>query len=104
MSEELPTIKKKKPSTEPVVEYLEPGMVMQKPHTSVPIKERRISVPHCEIELGYTKRRFDVRLGGAEAVKIKQIAFALTQKSAKLQNGKYVESGSDAIRWILENL
>lgn len=63
-----------------------------------------LEVPMTSQPLGHIKKRYDVYFNGQQATTLRRIAWGLSQQSAKLKNGKIVDSGTDALRWMLENV
>jgi len=70
-------------------------------------KSRRVSI---NVELGpkpagiYVSRHVEVRLEGAQAETLRKAFDGLALKAARLDNGRYVSSVPDAIRWLLEEI
>lgn len=101
MSGELPTIKnrdqKKRPqkSEEDIVATVE---------KEVAIVLVSIDFPMAKESVGYTRRRHDLKLNGNQAAVLRKLALGLGESGARLADGKFVESGNDALRWMLENL
>lgn len=54
--------------------------------------------------VGYARRRLDVMLTQQQAETAKCIAEALDRASVKLPGGKQVESPTDVVRWILDEV
>ena len=51
---------------------------------------------------GYARKRVDVTFSGKGAAGWKAVLMGLEQREARLANGKFVSSVSDAIRWVGE--
>jgi hypothetical protein len=45
-----------------------------------------------------------VKLSGQQAETIRKIHLGLSHAGATLKNGKHVDNGTDAIKWLLENV
>lgn len=73
--------------------------------TAVSNRIIEIGVPfRQEASIGYTRRRLDVMLTQSQAETAKCIAEALDRASIKLNNGKQVESPTDVVRWLLDEI
>lgn len=64
----------------------------------------QIEAPMSGTAIGYIRKRYDVKLSGQQATAVRRLTLGLGEAGAKLQDGKFVESGTDAIKWLLENL
>ena len=70
-------------------------------------KSRRVSI---DVELGpkpagiYVTRHVEVRLEGAQAETLRKVFDGLALRGARLDNGRYVSTVPDAVRWLLEEL
>lgn len=53
---------------------------------------------------GYAMRRLDVRLNSNEADGWKAMAMGLEREEARLKDGKYIRTATDAVRWVGERL
>lgn len=63
-----------------------------------------LSIPSMQWKAGYIRKRFDLALNGRQAQRLRQVQMGLEQQEAQLENGRYVSTQVDAIRWLLENL
>lgn len=62
-----------------------------------------VEFPTLTMPYGYVRLRHDVTLTRSQAETWRSIAQGLEQQECKLQNGKYVTTVADAIRWTAEN-
>lgn len=113
MSDELPrkrktNVKSIEPGMEIVLkagEKLEPVVVEQEPQEiELHVETGIVEFPMTTKPLGYLKRRYDVKLSGQQAETIRKIHLGLSHAGATLKNGKHVDNGTDAIKWLLENV
>lgn len=101
MSDELPTLRKEPRKT-----------VRKQPEPAIATNEKKddglafvqIEAPMSGTAIGYIRKRYDVKLSGQQATAVRRLTLGLGEAGAKLQDGKFVESGTDAIKWLLENL
>lgn len=66
--------------------------------------ECTLRLPMLRLGFGYIRRRLDADLSRTQAGQLKALELGLQSREARLANGKLVASGSDAIRWLLEEL
>lgn len=98
MSDELPTLKRdgrkqaRKDSVAAIDKKTEDVSFVQ------------LEAPMSATAVGFVRKRYEVRLSGQQALAIRRLTLGLGESGAKLQNGKFIETGSDAIKWLLENL
>lgn len=52
----------------------------------------------------YIPRKIELRLTEKQGRAYRQVTLGIHETAAKLDNGKYVNSGVDAVRWILERI
>ena len=63
-----------------------------------------ISVPSVILEeQGYCQRFIQLRLTLKQARRLRQIQIGLEERNATLEDGRYVNSPLDTVRWMLEN-
>ena len=71
----------------------------------IPTVELGPIVPYAiRLPEGYVARHFEVQLSQQHAEKLRRLAYALNRDDRRLKNDRHVESGADAIRWLLEQL
>ena len=103
MSDELP---RKRKITK--AETVDPVEVREEPYEPQEIELQvdtgMVEFPMTTKPLGYLKRRYDVKLSGQQAETIRKIHLGLSHAGATLKNGKHVDNGTDAIKWLLENV
>lgn len=108
MSDELPRKRKttKAETVDPVeVEKVEVLKEPQEPQEiELQVDTGMVEFPMTTKPLGYLKRRYDVKLSGQQAETIRKIHLGLSHAGATLKNGKHVDNGTDAIKWLLENV
>jgi hypothetical protein len=63
-----------------------------------------LEVPLSSEAVGHIRNRHDVHLTRSQAAILRRIALGLGQKGETLANGKHVDNGTDAIRWMIENI
>lgn len=108
MSDELP--RKRKTTKADAVESIElevVAVVEQPPEPreiELQVDTGMVEFPMTTKPLGYLKRRYDVKLSGEQAETIRKIHLGLSHAGATLKNGKHVDNGTDAIKWLLENV
>jgi hypothetical protein len=105
MSEELP--RKRKTAKVDTVDSVggETVVVEQQPQEiELQVETGIVEFPMTTKPLGYLKRRYDVKLSGQQAETIRKIHLGLSHAGATLKNGKHVDNGTDAIKWLLENV
>lgn len=105
MSDELP--RKRKTTKVEAVEPVETDAVVveQEPQEiELQVETGIVEFPMTTKPLGYLKRRYDVKLSGQQAETIRKIHLGLSHAGATLKNGKHVDNGTDAIKWLLENV
>lgn len=105
MSDELP--RKRKTTKVDTVEPVETESVVvdQEPQEiELKVETGTVEFPMTTKPLGYLKRRYDVKLSGQQAETIRKIHLGLSYAGATLKNGKHVDNGTDAIKWLLENV
>jgi hypothetical protein len=69
------------------------------------IEKRTIVVPlMAETFDGYFSDRIDMKLTTTQAKTLKSVLFGLQSKFTTLANGKEIANGSDALKWILEEM
>jgi hypothetical protein len=105
MSDELPRKRKiaKAETVEPV--EVQPVEVEPEPQEiELQVETGIVEFPMTTKPLGYLKRRYDVKLSGQQAETIRKIHLGLSHAGATLKNGKHVDNGTDAIKWLLENV
>jgi hypothetical protein len=61
-------------------------------------------LPKVDASEGYIPRNVDVRMNRAQARILRDKLRALQDAGAKTADGRFVDSRSQAVRWILENL
>ena len=70
-------------------------------------RSRRVSL---DVELGpkpagiYVGRHLEVRLENPQAETLRKLFDGLALRAARLENGSYVRSVPDAVRWLLEEI
>jgi hypothetical protein len=105
MSEELP--RKRKTAKEETVGPVEGKAVVVEPEPQeieLQVETGMVEFPMTIKPLGYLKRRYDIKLSGQQAETIRKIHMGLSHAGATLKNGKHVDNGTDAIKWLLENV
>ena len=90
----------------------EPSQSQPKPIPVKPTTETRkviinqlvVRLPSFEGSNGYSKRRIDVQFKTSKQADFwKQVTAGLQDEQARLNDGKFVRSPSDAVKWIAEN-
>jgi hypothetical protein len=105
MSEELPRKRKTAQAVDVETVTTEPTAVEQEPEEiELQVETGIVEFPMTTKPLGYLKRRYDVKLSGQQAETIRKIHLGLSHAGATLKNGKHVDNGTDAIKWLLENV
>lgn len=89
----------------PTVDTIEPEAEVVCEQESVSVVKRTLTVrlPVVEGFSGYSRRRVDVKFSRQQADFWRQLTTGLQESDAKLQSGKFVQSPSDAIKWVAEN-
>lgn len=102
--DELPTKHKSERDSAPAeFVHIPPGM-------SVSLTDKQecstctVVAPITNQVAGYVRKRHDINLSRKQASNLKRIALGLGQSGNRLENGKIVDTGSDAIKWMLENV
>ena len=62
-----------------------------------------LEVPAIELP-GYCQRNIQLRLTEKQALRLKSIQAGLEAVDATQEDGRYVNSALDAVRWMMENL
>ena len=95
------------PGSEPEPEFVSTLPPPEEPTPETVVHQVMSSVLTCSIPFidgptGYAARRVDMRLTGAQSIKLKGIVVGLQEKEAKLADGRYVVTPAHAIQWLLE--
>ena len=70
----------------------------------VTVSQLVVRLPSFEGDNGYSKRRIDVHFNTAKQADFwKRVTAGLQDEQARLDDGKFVRSPSDAVKWIAEN-
>ncbi|MBI2424183.1 MAG: hypothetical protein HYV27_15235 [Candidatus Hydrogenedentes bacterium] len=73
--------------------------------TEIVLERRMVEVPMAVETEGYVSGHVEVQLRTREQkLALKRVTVALKESGARLVNGRVVDNGGDAIRWLLEQL
>ena len=78
--------------------------VYEKPTPKYTVQEVHFSVPRVDVEEGYSRSRFDLRLPTREAYTLRSLTWGLEHEGAKLRDGTEIKNQIHVIRWLLEQV
>lgn len=77
---------------------------LAKPTPKYTVQEVQFSVPRIDIDDGYSRSRFDLRLPTREAYTLRSLTWGLEHEGAKLRDGTEIKNQIHVIRWLLEQV